>query len=120
MKRLLSLLPALLLVTTASAQEVAAESVKDLWCGIAFGIVADTLAADAGDQQKALAQQYADGSTMLVDRAKLVHLAGGYTEETFAAHVETLTTDVGAQIQSQAPGATATYSFEECSALIQL
>jgi hypothetical protein len=119
MKLVFALVPALLFATVASGQEVAEESAKDLWCGIAFGLIAATLPADADDQQKALAQQYADGSAMLVERSKPAHLAGGYTEETFTAHVETLTADVGAQIQTQEAGASAAYSFEECFALIQ-
>ena len=118
MNRLLPLLlPVLLLATSASAQEIAEESAKDLWCGIAFGIITAELPAD-NDTDQARVKQVTDGGLMLVDRAKTVHLASGFTEETFAAHVVTLTADVSTQIH--AAGNTAKYSFEECAALIGL
>jgi hypothetical protein len=118
MKHLLLLIPALLLASAASAQEVAEESSKDLWCGIAFGIITAEAPADATAEQQALIQQFTDGGLMLVDRAKTVHLDSGFTEETFASHLETLTAEVNTQVH--AAGNTATYSFEECSALLGL
>jgi hypothetical protein len=118
MKLILTLIPALLLSTAAISQEVAEESAKDLWCGLAFGIISAEAPTDVSAEQQALIQQYADGGLMLVDRAKTAHLASGYTEESFATHLETLTADVNTQVH--APGNTAKYSFEECSALIGL
>ena len=118
MYRLLPLLPALLLATAVSAQEVAEESTKDLWCGVAFGIITAEAPADATAEQQTLIKQYTDGGLMLVDRAKTAHLSSGFTEESFATHLETLTADVNTQVH--APGNTAKYSFEECSALIGL
>jgi hypothetical protein len=118
MKFVLTLIPALLLSSVALSQEVAEESAKDLWCGLAFGIISAEAPTDVNEQQQALVKQYTDGGLMLVDRAKVAHLASGFTEETFAAHVETLSAEVNTQVH--AAGNTATYSFEECSALIGL
>jgi hypothetical protein len=118
MKLVFALVPALLFASAASGQEVAAESAKDLWCGIAFGVITAEAPADATAEQQQLIQQYTDGGTMLVDRAKTAHIASGFTEESFATHVATLTADVTTQVH--ASGTAAAYSFEECSALIGL
>jgi hypothetical protein len=118
MKRLLILLPVLLLTTAAAAQEVAEESAKDLWCGIAFGIITAEAPADATAEQQAMIQQFSEGGTMLVDRARTAHLESGFTDESFATHLETLTAEVNTQVH--AAGDTAAYSFEDCSALIGL
>ena len=58
MKLLLALVPAVLLSTAALAQEVPDAAKKDLWCGIAFGIISADVPADASDEDKALAKQY--------------------------------------------------------------
>ena len=116
MKLVFALVPTLLFATAAAGQEVAPESAKDLWCGIAFGVMTASAPADATAEQQVLIQQYTDGGTMLIDRAKTAHLASGFTEASFATHVETLTAEVTTQVQTA--GAAATYSFEECSALI--
>jgi hypothetical protein len=118
MKRLFFLLPALFLATAAPAQEVAEESAKDLWCGIAFGIITAEAPTDATAEQQALIKQFSEGGVMLVDRARTAHLESGFTEESLASHIETLTADVNTQVH--AAGNTAQYSFEECSALIGL
>lgn len=118
MKILLPLVPALLFASAALGQQVAEESAKDLWCSIAFGIVTADVPADVSDEQRAMVDQFANGGIMLFDRAHAVYLEAGYTEESFAAHVETLTAEVDTQVR--AADNSATYSFEECSALLGL
>jgi hypothetical protein len=102
----------------ALAQQVPEEARKDLWCGLAFTIVAADAPWDATEDQKVLIQQFADGGDRLVERARQVHLAHGYTEETFRVYVETLTADV--TIQVNATDKSAPFSFEACSALLGL
>ncbi|HHY51070.1 MAG TPA: hypothetical protein GYA10_15160 [Alphaproteobacteria bacterium] len=118
MKTLLVLVPALLLSTAALAQQVPEASAKDLWCGVAFGIVSADAPADVTPEQQAIIQQFADGGRALVDKAKAVHLESGYTEESFATYMVTLTEDVTRQVN--ATDNSAKYSFEECSALLGL
>jgi hypothetical protein len=119
MKLTLAAVPALLLLTAAAiGQEVPEESARDLWCGIAFGVIVSNVPADLNEQQQANVKQFADGGVMLVDRAKAAHLENGFTEETFAAHLETLTPDVTAQVTATDSSVQAAYSFEECSALL--
>src|SRR5688572_29507559 len=64
MKFILTLIPALLFSTAALSQEVAEESAKDLWCGLAFGIISAEVPADVNEQQQALVKQYTDGGLM--------------------------------------------------------
>jgi hypothetical protein len=118
MKLLTLTIPALLLATSAMAQEVPADSVKDLWCGIAFGIVSENAPTDVTEDQKAVIQAYTDGGQMLIERAKTAHLANGYTDESFATHLDSLTSDVTVQVN--ASDNSAQFSFEECSALLSL
>ena len=54
----------------------------------------------------------------LVDKARAAHLERGYTEESFAKRLESLTIDVTAQVN--ATDNSAPYTFEACSALIGL
>ena len=117
MKRiLLAALPALLLATMAGAQEVPEQATMDLWCGIAFGIVSAGAPGDATEDQKAIIKEYADGGARLVEQAKAAHLENGYTETSFAAHLDTVTAEVNTQVN--ATDDSAAYSFEDCSALI--
>jgi hypothetical protein len=120
MKRILS---ATLLVlaagsTAALAQPVPEESQKDLWCGLAFTIVAEGAPTDVTEDQRLIIQQFAEGGDMLVGRAKASHLENGYSEETFAPYLETLKADV--EVQVNATDKATPYSFEECSALLGL
>lgn len=118
MKSLLLALPVLAFATAAMAQTVPDASKKDLWCGIAFGIVSADVPPDLPDDQKAVVQQFHDGGIKLVEQAKAAHLANGYTEETFGPYYEQLTADVTTQVSSSED--TAEYTFEECSALLGL
>jgi hypothetical protein len=119
MKPILAAVPALLLFTaSAFAQEVPEASTKDLWCGIAFGVIVSNVPADLNEQQQANVKRFADGGVMLVDRAKAAHLENGFTEETFATHLTTLTPEVTAQVTTTDSTVQAAYSFEECQALL--
>lgn len=119
MKPFFAVLCLLLASTTAAlAQQAPEQAQKDLWCGLAFTIVAADAPSDATDDQKALIKQFSDGGVSLIDRARAAHLQNGYTEETFAAYVETLRADV--TIQVNAIDKSTPYSFEECSALLGL
>jgi len=118
MKRLLALVPAVLFSTAALAQEVPEAAKKDLWCGIAFGIISADVPADASDEDKALAKQFADGSVMLIERATAAHMEAGYDEAGFAtykteqqAHV---LTNMGGPAEEQ------DYKYEDCAPLIGL
>lgn len=118
MKTLLVLVPALLLSTAVLAQQVPEDSARDLWCGVAFGIVSADAPTDITVEQQAIIQQFADGGKALVEKARAVHLENGYTEESFATYMTTLTEDVTRQVN--ASDNSARYSFEECSALLGL
>lgn len=110
--------PFVLFATGAMAQQVPDDAVRDLWCGIAFGIVSGSAPTDVNEDQKAIIQAYADGGLLLIDRSKAVHLQNGYTEDSFAARLDSLAADVTTQVN--ATDNSAQYSFEECSALLSL
>jgi hypothetical protein len=118
MKRLMALVPAVLLATAAFAQEAPEAAKKDLWCGIAFNIVASDIPSDATDEQKAVIEQYVAGATMLVERATTAHMEAGYDAAGFAAHKAEREAHVTTQVNMTGDGAD--YSFEECSALLGL
>ena len=118
MKRLVALIPAALLATVALAQEAPEPARKDLWCGIAFGIVAAGIPADAPEEAQAEARQMADGSAMLIDRATLEHMEAGYDEAGFAAHKAEREAHVAANMVGPEPEYD--YKYEECSALLGL
>src|SRR5690606_195218 len=88
MNKLASLVPALLLYTLpALAQSVPEPASRDLWCGIALGVVSVELPVDATEETRAMVQRFAAGSDMLIGRAAAAHLEAGYSEERFAAHL---------------------------------
>lgn len=118
MKRLLVLLPALLLPTAVVAQEVPDTARKDLWCGIAFGIISAEAPADASDGDKVLLQQFAEGSTMLIERATSAHLAAGYDTAGFAAYKAEQEQVVADNMGG--PEADYAFKYEDCAALIGL
>jgi hypothetical protein len=117
-KIIFAAIPALLLSTGVFAQDVPEASKKDLWCGLAFGLVSADVPADVTPEQQAVIDQYKTGGDGLVSKAKAVHLESGYTEETYTTYEATLKEDIRAQVSSTEN--TATYSFEECSALLGL
>jgi len=118
MKPILALLPALFLTSAAFAQEAPEAAKMDLWCGIAFGIVAADIPSDATEEQKAVVKQYTDGAQMLIDRATAAHMEAGYDDAGFAVHRAEREAHVTAQVNMT--GDQADYSFEECSALLGL
>lgn len=117
MKKLLALAAAMLLgMAPAQAQEVPEQARRDLWCGIAFGIVsADASAAASGDD-KAIVERLADGSAMLLERAFAAHLALGYSEAAFAARKAEQEALVAAALSDA--GHDHDYSYEDCRTLI--
>lgn len=118
MKRLLALVPAALLTTAALAQEAPEAAKKDLWCGIAFGILSADVPADAAEETKALAQQFADGSVMLIERATAAHMEAGYDAAGFAAHKAEREAHVAANMAGPEPDYD--YKYEDCTLLIGL
>ena len=116
MKRLLILVPAVFLATAALAQQAPETAVRDLWCGIAFGLVAADIPADATAEQKAVVADFVAGAAMLVERATIAHLEAGYDEAAFDTHKAEREAHVAAQVNMT--GNEADYSFEECSALL--
>ena len=118
MKRLLALLPAVLFSTASLAQDVPEAAKKDLWCGIAFGIIAGSVPDDATDDDKALAKQFTDGSVMLIDRATAAHMEAGYDEASFATYKAEQEAHVEANMGG--PEEEVDYKYEDCSPLIGL
>lgn len=116
--RLAAALPFVLLAGAAHAQDVPEEVAMDLWCGIAFGIVSSDAPVDVTAEQQGIIDAYREGGVHLVDKARAAHLERGYTEESFAKRLESLTIDVTAQVN--ATDNSAPYTFEACSALIGL
>ena len=118
MKRLLALAPALLFSTAVLAQDVPEDAKKDLWCGIAFGIISADVPADATEENKAMAKQFADGSVKLIDRAAAAHISAGYTEASFATYKTEQEAAVSANMSG--PEADYVYKFEDCATLLGL
>lgn len=111
-------IPLVLLAGAALAQDVPEETAKDLWCGIAFGIISSDAPVDVTAEQQGIIDAYRAGGDELVGRARTAHLERGFTEESFAGRVASLTIDVTAQVN--ATDNSAPYTFEACSALIGL
>jgi hypothetical protein len=114
----MALIPAALLATVTFAQEAPEPAKKDLWCGIAFGIVASGIPADAPEEAQAEAKKMADDSALLIDRATLAHMEAGYDEAGFAAHKTEREAHVAANMVG--PETEYDYKYEECSALLGL
>lgn len=118
MKRLLALVPALLLPAVALAQEVPDAAKKDLWCGIAFAIISADVPADTTEENKAMAKQFAEGSGMLIDRATTAHIAAGYDEAGFATYKAEQEKHVAENMGG--PEASYEYKYEDCATLLGL
>jgi hypothetical protein len=116
--KFLAAMPLLLLTTAALAQDVPEQTSMDLWCGIAFGIVSADAPTDVNAEQQAVIDQFRQGGVDLLAKAKAVHLESGFTEESFATQLASVTTDVNTQVN--ASDNSARYTFEACSALIGL
>lgn len=112
----LAALAALLPATLAHAQSLPSETDRDLWCGLAFTVMAEEAPADASPDQKALAETFAAGGTMLTDRASAILLENGYSDERLAAHLARVRAQVEREVNTTA--ATPAYSYEECRALL--
>ena len=102
---------------TAAASAVGGpDTSRNLWCGLAFGIVVATTPAE--NARRDVVEQYAEGGRRLLESAKSVYLANGFTEETFSAHVQAASVDIERAVN--ATDEHPPFSFEECSALIGL
>jgi len=120
--RFVAAIPLVLLAGAAFAQEVPEETARDLWCGIAFGIVSADAPVDVTKEQQGIIDAYRDGGVELVSRAKVAHLERGYNEDSFNKRVETLSAEIAeifnSAAQVSASKTSAPYTFEACSALI--
>ncbi len=135
MKRLLAVIPALLLSSAALSQEAPEAAYKDLWCGLAFTVAGsdapytpeDLAAAQAAgdaatDEQRfiiehsTLAGYYVPAGQGLVDRAGTAYKAAGFTDETFEAERTTRLAAVVQQVTTS-PGE-AEFSFDDCATLV--
>ena len=112
----LAALATLLTATLAHAQTVPGDTGRDLWCGLAFTIMAEEAPADASPDQKALAESFAAGGAMLTDRAAAILLESGYSDERLAAHMARVRGQVEREVNTTA--ATPAHSYEECRALL--
>jgi hypothetical protein len=111
--RRLAVLPLILAGTIAHGQEVPKQSVMDLWCGLAFTIVAAEAPSDAPQE---LVDRFAEGGRLLADRASAIYRESGHSEQSLNARIDALRAEIRTQLDSaEIPD---TYSFEECNALI--
>jgi hypothetical protein len=65
-----------------------------------------------------MAQAFIDGGNGLIEKSRVAHVAAGFTDEQFTASRAELEPAVLEQIMGS--GDTAAYTFEACSALIEL
>lgn len=112
MQRHVALALFLLAPAMAFAQTVPEDAARDLWCGVALGVIAGEAPADLPAERRDLVARFAEGGALLIDRARTAHLENGYTEEQFADHLAAL--EVTATPSPDAP-----FSFEECLAVLE-
>ncbi len=116
--RLAALVPVLLAAGPVLAQQVPEQSKMDLWCGLAFGIVATDAPVDVSDGQETIIRQLAEGGERLVGQAKAAYLENGHSDASFATEFEAMSAEVARQLAAM--DNSVAYSFEECSALLGL
>lgn len=108
-----------LLAFPALAQEVPEESRMDMWCGTAFELMTRDVPADATPEKLAAAKVYADGGQLLLQRAIPIYLEAGYADAALADYRSDLEDSIGRVVNGSArANEDATYSFQDCSALI--
>jgi hypothetical protein len=108
-----------LLPLAAQAQEVPVEAQMDLWCGTAFELMTRDAPADATKEKMESAEVFAQGGKRLIDRALPIFLESGYSDSALADYRSKLEDSVGRVVNgSTRAGEDATYSFQDCSALI--
>jgi hypothetical protein len=118
MRRLLVLLPALVLATAAAAQDIPQATAKDFWCGVAFDLAARDVPADAAPEVLSVTDPYKKGAERLIGRSRIAHLEAGYTDEAFDALKVKTEATIAAELASTDPAIEPAYSFEDCAALI--
>lgn len=116
MKSLALALPALFVASLALGQEIPASAARDLWCGIAFGLVVETAPTDVNEDQQAIIKAYADGGAGLIERARSAYRDSGFSDAAFETQLAQLTATVTREVN--ATDNSARHSFEECSALL--
>lgn len=105
--------------TPGLAQEVPLAAQKDLWCGTAFDLMTRDVSTREG-KAPAAAAPFIEGSQMLIKRALPIYLESGYSDAALATLRARLEADVARAIDGKGVGESASYSFQECSALIGL
>lgn len=118
MNRLMALVPAVLLTTAAFAQEAPEAARMDLWCGIAFNILASGVNSAAPPETQALAKQFVEGAAMLLERATTAHLQAGYDQAGFVTYKAEREAHVAANMAGPEPDYD--YKYEDCTVLIGL
>lgn len=102
----------------AATQELAEDTRKDMWCGLAFTLVAEGAPGDATDEQKALAARFAEGGAMLTDRARATMLENGTSDESLEAYIAEQRTEIADAVDRGLR--TPAYSFEDCMMLLPM
>lgn len=103
----------------AKAQEVPPEARMDMWCGTAFALMTRDAPADATPEKLASAAVYADGGERLIQRAIPIFLESGYSDTALADYRADLEDSIGRIVNGSARASDdATFSFQDCSALI--
>lgn len=120
MRRLVLPLAVLILSGPAFGQDIAEETTKDLWCGIAFDLAARDVPVDAAPEVLTVTEPYRQGAQMLIGRAKAVHLESGYTEEAFEDLRVDTEAEIATELASTDPAVEPKFSFEDCAALLGL
>jgi len=119
MRRIIVATLLMLAPVSALAQQVPADAERDLWCGTAFELMVKDAPADETAEKMAAAKVYADGGTLLINRALPIYLEAGYSDAALTELRDDLAASVGRIINGNArSGEDATYSFQDCSALI--
>jgi hypothetical protein len=104
------------ILAPARAQEMPETVHRDLWCGLALTLLAEDAPADATDEQRALAARFAEGGTMLTDRARAALLETGLSDDALDRRTEQMREAVADAVNRAT--AEPAYSFEECAALL--
>jgi hypothetical protein len=123
----LAAIAALAVSGPALAQNVDADSTKELWCGTALSIYYGIRPADASADDIAKAQQYADAADGMVSEATQKYLNGGYTEEQMTKLKDQLKSDITKIVTGKDEAGNAVteaanpppYTFNDCLLMLQ-
>jgi hypothetical protein len=105
----------MLLVSGAFAQDVPDEANKQLWCGTAMVAFFSAMPSDQlSPEEQVEAQGYIEGGKSLIDTGAQAALDAGVAQEA----VDKLKLDLQTLVMEEINGDKASYSFEECLALL--